>query len=314
MHQPIFALVFMRLDAAVGQIDREAVADVVIIEEVTLDDFALVAEGDDELVVPEAGKQVHDVPEHRLTADLDHRLGLDAGLFLQPRAESARQNCHLHGPILWNCGVGSVLATSPRQRIAAAANPSALHGTRNNNPNLRLDTRSESLTTSFVPMRKRGAAYELRIHPNPVGNGLRAVPCGARQRRIAGTRNATEGVPYNPALRHRPQPILAKSAWYATMPPRIARMRPMTKFILIDHSLQSVGGHHFEYALHVLRAAERAGFDVWLAANRKFQDIGKFPEHWKVRPLYQHSTYTRHRFSTAKLNAAVRPPQPVCPG
>ena len=81
----------------------------------------------------------------------------------------------------------------------------------------------------------------------------------------------------------------------------------MTKFILIDHSLQSVGGHHFEYALHVLRAAERAGFDVWLAANRKFQDVGKFPEHWKVRPIYQHSTYTRHRVSAEVKHIGPRP-------
>ena len=75
----------------------------------------------------------------------------------------------------------------------------------------------------------------------------------------------------------------------------------MTKFILIDHSLQSVGGHHFEYDLHVLRAAERAGFDIWLAANRKFRDADKLPEHWKVRALYQFTTYSRHRVS-AELN------------
>lgn len=71
----------------------------------------------------------------------------------------------------------------------------------------------------------------------------------------------------------------------------------MTKFILIDHSLTGVGGHHFEYALHVCRAAERAGLEIWLATNRKFRDTDKLPEHWKVRPLYQHSTYTRHRLS-----------------
>jgi hypothetical protein len=71
----------------------------------------------------------------------------------------------------------------------------------------------------------------------------------------------------------------------------------MTKFILIDHSLHSVGGHHFEYALHVLRAAERAGFEIWLAANRKLRESDKLPAHWKIRPVYQLTTYTRHRYS-----------------
>src|SRR5260221_14535626 len=71
----------------------------------------------------------------------------------------------------------------------------------------------------------------------------------------------------------------------------------MTNFILIDHSLHSPGGHHFEYALQVLRAAERAGFEVWLAANRKLRDSDKLPVHWKVRPVYQFTTYTRHRYS-----------------
>jgi hypothetical protein len=29
------------------------------------------------------------------------------------------------------------------------------------------------------------------------------------------------------------------------------------KFILIDNSIIDVGGHHYEYAMHVLRAAEK---------------------------------------------------------
>ena len=72
----------------------------------------------------------------------------------------------------------------------------------------------------------------------------------------------------------------------------------MTKFILVDHSLHSVGGHHFEYALQVLRAAERAGFDIWLGANRRLRESEKLPVHWKVRPVYQYTTYSRHRHTT----------------
>jgi hypothetical protein len=76
----------------------------------------------------------------------------------------------------------------------------------------------------------------------------------------------------------------------------------MTKFILIDHSLHSVGGHHFEYALQVLRAAERAGFEVWLASNRRLRDTDKLPDRWKVRPVYQFTTYTRHRYSAEPMS------------
>ena len=77
----------------------------------------------------------------------------------------------------------------------------------------------------------------------------------------------------------------------------------MPKFLLIDHSLHSVGGHHFEYALHVLRAAERAGLQIWLATNRRFRDQGVLPTPWQVRPVYRYSTYTRHRFAVPPENA-----------
>jgi len=42
------------------------------------------------------------------------------------------------------------------------------------------------------------------------------------------------------------------------------------KFILIDQSISSVAGHHYEYAVHVLEAAQRAGFEPYLATNRRF--------------------------------------------
>lgn len=70
----------------------------------------------------------------------------------------------------------------------------------------------------------------------------------------------------------------------------------MPKFVLIDPSLQAVGGHHFEYALHLLRAAEQAGFEPWLATHRKFRDLAELPEHWRVLPLYQRGTYSKRRF------------------
>lgn len=71
----------------------------------------------------------------------------------------------------------------------------------------------------------------------------------------------------------------------------------MPKFVLIDPSLHGVGGHHFEYALHLLRAAEKAGFEPWLATNRKFRDHASMPQHWQILPLYQRNAYSRRRMS-----------------
>lgn len=70
----------------------------------------------------------------------------------------------------------------------------------------------------------------------------------------------------------------------------------MPKFVLLDPSLHGIGGHHLEYALHVLRAAEKAGFDPWVATHRKFREIDKFPPHWRVLPTYQRGIYTKRRF------------------
>lgn len=43
----------------------------------------------------------------------------------------------------------------------------------------------------------------------------------------------------------------------------------MPKFILIDPSIQDYQGHYFEYALRVLQAAEKRGFEPVAATNRK---------------------------------------------
>ncbi len=59
----------------------------------------------------------------------------------------------------------------------------------------------------------------------------------------------------------------------------------MAKFVLTDHSIRNLAGHHYEYAIHVLRAAERAGFEPVLVTNRKFKQSGDVP--CRVVPLYQ---------------------------
>jgi hypothetical protein len=76
-----------------------------------------------------------------------------------------------------------------------------------------------------------------------------------------------------------------------------AKEGDMSKFILIDHSLDGIGGHYFEYALHVLKAAERAGFEVVLATNRRFQGSDKLSRYWTIRPVYELTTHSRLTFS-----------------
>jgi hypothetical protein len=59
-----------------GHVGRERV----VVGEVLLDHRAEVAEGDDELVVALRRVDVHDVPDHRVPADLDEGLRLDVRL------------------------------------------------------------------------------------------------------------------------------------------------------------------------------------------------------------------------------------------
>src|SRR5581483_1086486 len=70
-----------------------------IIGEIFLDDVALVAAADHELIHAVARIDLHDVPQDRLAADLDHRLWPQIALFGNPRAKAAGQNDGFHGLI-----------------------------------------------------------------------------------------------------------------------------------------------------------------------------------------------------------------------
>ncbi len=59
----------------------------------------------------------------------------------------------------------------------------------------------------------------------------------------------------------------------------------MPKFVLIDHSIRDLAGHHYEYAVHVLRAAEQAGYEPVLVTNRAFRQSETVP--WRVLPQYE---------------------------
>jgi len=89
----------VRLDhppRAIVQIHEVIAVAHVVIMEVFLDHLALIAAGDDEILVPARGVDVHDVPEHGLAADFHHRLGPRGGLLGQPRAPPTGQNHGAH--------------------------------------------------------------------------------------------------------------------------------------------------------------------------------------------------------------------------
>jgi hypothetical protein len=59
----------------------------------------------------------------------------------------------------------------------------------------------------------------------------------------------------------------------------------MPRFLLIDHSILDTTGHHYEYAVRVLQAAESAGYQPVLAVNTGFHTSEKIP--WPVLRLYR---------------------------
>jgi hypothetical protein len=82
-----------------------------------------------------------------------------------------------------------------------------------------------------------------------------------------------------------------KTFWCAT----ILKLDYMKRFILIDHSITGLAGHHYEYAVHVLRAAETAGYEPVLVTNRAFQEDRRVP--WTVLPLFEFGFWPEHSHS-----------------
>jgi glycosyltransferase involved in cell wall biosynthesis len=65
----------------------------------------------------------------------------------------------------------------------------------------------------------------------------------------------------------------------------------MAKFIMIDHSLYGVGGHHYAYAVNVLRAAEAMGHEIVLISHRDFRPPPDLPESWRLVPTFTCDAY-----------------------
>src|SRR5262245_53136146 len=75
--------------------------DAGIVCKVPLDHVALVAKSDNELAHAVMREMLHDVPEYRPAADLDHGLGPDFGFFREPRPHASRQDDCFHRTTTW---------------------------------------------------------------------------------------------------------------------------------------------------------------------------------------------------------------------
>src|SRR5690606_38211793 len=68
----------------------------------------------------------------------------------------------------------------------------------------------------------------------------------------------------------------------------------MAKFIYIDQSLHSLGGHHYDYAINLLTAAEEQGYEPILGAHRDLRGRANFPQNWQVFTCFRYTTFSRH--------------------
>jgi hypothetical protein len=93
---PVLAFAAVGGDLPGGEADGHAPAEVVVVEEVLLDDLALVAQRDQELAEAVVRVVLHDVPEKGPSPDLHHRLGPNLGLLGQASAEAAGEYDDLH--------------------------------------------------------------------------------------------------------------------------------------------------------------------------------------------------------------------------
>jgi hypothetical protein len=80
----------------------------------------------------------------------------------------------------------------------------------------------------------------------------------------------------------------------------------MRKFVLIDHSLKNIGGHHFSYAREFVGAARRAGFEPVLATHRRFREAGAIAEACTVLPLFHHESYSPLTFDMQAYRPGVQ--------
>lgn len=80
----------------------------------------------------------------------------------------------------------------------------------------------------------------------------------------------------------------------------------MARFVLIDHSIKRLGGHNFEYATHVLKAAEDMGYAPTLVTNERFFETKRLPKSWNVLANYRNTTYEVPKWEKFRSQFAKR--------
>jgi hypothetical protein len=65
----------------------------------------------------------------------------------------------------------------------------------------------------------------------------------------------------------------------------------MPKFVLVDNSLDRLGGHHFEFAADILEAAERIGFAPVIGASSQLPPAIGLPAHWPIFRIFPDTIY-----------------------
>jgi len=84
----------------------------------------------------------------------------------------------------------------------------------------------------------------------------------------------------------------------------------MPLFILLDHSMESQGGHHYEYACRVLDAARAKGYRPVLATNKQFRPEPELP--FEIYPIYEIGFWPRPpsakhtKFAAALVKSGLR--------
>src|SRR2546421_452989 len=96
MNYPVFAFTRAHFDRSTCKIEGHAAAQITVVQEVTLDFFALITQSDEELVQTIMRVMLHDVPENGTSSYFHHRLGPNFSLFGQARTDTACQDCYFH--------------------------------------------------------------------------------------------------------------------------------------------------------------------------------------------------------------------------
>ncbi|MBZ5637128.1 MAG: hypothetical protein LAO51_00070 [Acidobacteriia bacterium] len=81
----------------------------------------------------------------------------------------------------------------------------------------------------------------------------------------------------------------------------------MPRLYVLDHSLVDLGGHHYEYDLHVLRAAEQAGWEPVLGSHVRCRAREHLPANWAVAPVFHFDMYSKHTVLFGRSRLPVNP-------